>query len=811
MYTPYEIDASEGFSRGPPGGFLSAHSVGSAKETPGGPPLVEGGTALGATGNEVLVDSDVEDSPPLLCPPPPALQPAPAGTPAAVQGATGLESWLFCSFDSEAASLQPPNPPSQRSVWGRNLDRASLEAELKAAIEGPPGSLQWLHALSHVAADEQAAQAILDIAAMDPSFPCAGVQRQILLTLCSLSVDTSRINDVLNLVFGPTDQPAATDEQRIGRIIKKTTEAGALQERKMQQQLHRQTLFAGDEAWSFLWHLVGLAYQREAASPSSSQAAFRRCSALCFLCALQLSPFSLCSFEAALPVGALAAGGASSVLALEGLGGRGRVCSDTSFFLLVPPRQSPMQFLEAALNPSRVGRIMRRFCSLLLLQQRQAAVRMQQSLQQQLQEVAAKLQRLQELQECGEVNVKQQRQGLLLQKQQRELLQLQRRQQQWLAVLHAQQHRRWQLQQDEAVWKSGSRLFSHSLQVIGNDAEAIRFLRKAGEHPAVSGDTLVAWAACAARLKDAGEQQRVALIALDVLSPEEPYLWCILGLYFSCANLQDEAVEAFYKAIHLGDFFSEAFALCGRELTLQNQLEQASASVQGCTLPSSGSSFPAAYEVFEAGLSRHVPSYPLLYGLAALLQRQGKYAEAAQVICCCLRLFSSRVPQGLSRLAHCMHTAGHTQKAASLYKRATARNPRDAAPRLQLAMLQFDQGQNTEASHNLLLASRLSPHQKRKAWRHMNIAALLTRDSTESSRLHDEALQIWNGEIGSDPPTDAGTTSSQGVPPPSTSLNSLSNSPAKRISCNTLRVPLLESDMIILDNASGVALLSAGA
>ncbi|XP_026192493.1 uncharacterized protein LOC34617556 [Cyclospora cayetanensis] len=408
MYTPYEIDASEGFSRGPPGGFLSAHSVGSAKETPGGPPLVEGGTALGATGNEVLVDSDVEVYAYQLETAVAALsafrmkqqahaltelmqhniallrhRTPPAGTPAAVQGATGLESWLFCSFDSEAASLQPPNPPSQRSVWGRNLDRASLEAELKAAIEGPPGSLQWLHALSHVAADEQAAQAILDIAAMDPSFPCAGVQRQILLTLCSLSVDTSRINDVLNLVFGPTDQPAATDEQRIGRIIKKTTEAGALQERKvtaaaaacvtpvaaarsaagsrmesdvdppqMQQQLHRQTLFAGDEAWSFLWHLVGLAYQREAASPSSSQAAFRRCSALCFLCALQLSPFSLCSFEAALPVEAAARAVAAAASAATMVGCLARPATQA---LAATARRSSLEEWFASLQSLLAG------------------------------------------------------------------------------------------------------------------------------------------------------------------------------------------------------------------------------------------------------------------------------------------------------------------------------------------------------------------------------------------------------------------------------------------------------------------------
>lgn len=30
------------------------------------------------------------------------------------------------------------------------------------------------------------------------------------------------------------------------------------------------------------------------------------------------------------------------------------------------------------------------------------------------------------------------------------------------------------------------------------------------------------------------------------------------------------------QAIHLGDFFSDAFALCGKELAQQDQLEQAS-------------------------------------------------------------------------------------------------------------------------------------------------------------------------------------------------------------------------------------------
>lgn len=73
--------------------------------------------------------------------------------------------------------------------------------------------------------------------------------------------------------------------------------------------------------------------------------------------------------------------------------------------------------------------------------------------------------------------------------------------------------------------------------------------------------------------------------------------------------------------------------------------------------------------MFEVGLSRHVASYPLLSGFAGLLQRQEKPAEAAQVLCSCLRLFSSQVPTVLSRLAYCMYAAGHPQKAATLYKR----------------------------------------------------------------------------------------------------------------------------------------------
>lgn len=73
--------------------------------------------------------------------------------------------------------------------------------------------------------------------------------------------------------------------------------------------------------------------------------------------------------------------------------------------------------------------------------------------------------------------------------------------------------------------------------------------------------------------------------------------------------------------------------------------------------------------MFEVGLSRHVASYPLLSGFAGLLQRQEKHAEAAQVLCSCLRLFSSQVPTVLSRLAYCMYAAGHPQKAATLYKR----------------------------------------------------------------------------------------------------------------------------------------------
>ena len=65
--------------------------------------------------------------------------------------------------------------------------------------------------------------------------------------------------------------------------------------------------------------------------------------------------------------------------------------NDTSFFLLVPTRQSPVQFLEAALHPNRVARLMRRFCYLLLLQQQQAGARMQQQLQQQLDQVQEQL------------------------------------------------------------------------------------------------------------------------------------------------------------------------------------------------------------------------------------------------------------------------------------------------------------------------------------------------------------------------------------------------------------------------------------
>lgn len=143
------------------------------------------------------------------------------------------------------------------------------------------------------------------------------------------------------------------------------------------------------------------------------------------------------------------------------------VCNDTSFFLLVPPRQSPTQFLDAALNPNRVGRIMRRFCCLLLLQQQRAATRVQQQLEEQLEEVETQLKLLQQQLQSGPVDALQLSRGLWLEKQHRDLKQQQRQQQQWLRIMRAQQQRRWQLLQNELLWRSGSRLFSHTMRVIG--------------------------------------------------------------------------------------------------------------------------------------------------------------------------------------------------------------------------------------------------------------------------------------------------------------------------------------------------------
>lgn len=143
------------------------------------------------------------------------------------------------------------------------------------------------------------------------------------------------------------------------------------------------------------------------------------------------------------------------------------VCSDTSFFLLVPPRQSPTQFLDAALNPNRVGRIMRRFCCLLLLQQQRAATRMQHQLEEQLEQVETQLKLLQQQLQSGPVDALQLSRGLWLEKQHRNLRQQQRQQQQWLRIMRAQQQRRWQLLQNELLWRSGSRLFCHTMRVIG--------------------------------------------------------------------------------------------------------------------------------------------------------------------------------------------------------------------------------------------------------------------------------------------------------------------------------------------------------
>ncbi|CDJ43100.1 hypothetical protein, conserved [Eimeria tenella] len=466
------------------------------------------------------------DSVPLLCPPPPSLHPTPvtvaAGVGAAAAAAHTADktasdySWLFPSVGAESP-LELGMPQPHRSLCKRAVNRGPLEMELRAAVAGAPGSLQWLHALSRIATDEQASQTILDMAAADPGFPGGGVQRQVLLALCSLAVDTSRIHDTLNAVFGPPDQSAVTEEQRIGKIIKKMTEAGALQEQqateagmregttsafataaserqqgaaeKQKQQvlqfplLQKQTLFAGAEAWSFLWHLVGLAYQRglskqryplvRPAVVASSDAAPVLWVQLCgFLAAAAGSHLQRDSTEATKstletwfrirshimhPATFYASATAAFCL----------VCSDTSFFLLVPPRQSPTQFLDAALNPNRVGRIMRRFCCLLLLQQQRAATRMQHQLEEQLEQVETQLKLLQQQLQSGPVDALQLSRGLWLEKQHRNLRQQQRQQQQWLRIMRAQQQRRWQLLQNELLWRSGSRLFSHTMRVIG--------------------------------------------------------------------------------------------------------------------------------------------------------------------------------------------------------------------------------------------------------------------------------------------------------------------------------------------------------
>ncbi|KAL8429911.1 hypothetical protein Efla_004725 [Eimeria flavescens] len=719
---------------------LARHNSSTSSSTPSSSSS-SGRSGSSSEGSSLFAVSFLSPGAPLLLTPaPPAA--AEAAAAAAEEAAAADSSWLFKS----AAAAGATHAAAGLFGGGPRPGKEALHAQVSAAVGGPPGGLQWLHDLTRIAADEQAAHSILELAAADPSFPCKGVKRQILLTLCSLSVEGIRVHDALNAVFGPPEQQAATEEQRIGRIIRKSTEAGALEEKKaaaaaaaaaaqeatdhstspnehqnglqLQQQLQQQLLqqqsaFCGEEALAFLWHLIGLHYQREAATVSPQQASYRRCSSLCFLCALQLSPFSLCCFEAALPV----------------------VCSDTSFFLLIPPRRNPTQILEAALNPLRVARTMRRFCCLLLLQQQQAAADLQQLLQQQLLQVEAELHALQQETHHEDGPVLQQAKVRLLLQRQRQLQQQQQQQQQWLQQLRMQQQRRWELLQNQAVWRAGSRLLSHTFRVIANclllrergagvrvlqqlnawpllpgnslfflellgtahaaagrDAAAIEFFRKAARHAAASGAGLVTWAAAAARQRAVGDLQHAVLISLDRLSPDEPFFWAILGLYFSCVGLQDEAVEAFYKGIHLGDFYSEAFALCGKELTQQNQLEQ-------------------AYEVFEVGLSRHVPSYSLLSGFAALLQRQRRHSEAAHVLCCCLRLFGSHFPAALPRLAHCLYTAGHPARAAAILKRAVSANPREGSLLLQLGKLQLEAKQHEAALENLLAAARLSPQQ----------------------------------------------------------------------------------------------------
>ncbi|KAL8445774.1 hypothetical protein Emag_005010 [Eimeria magna] len=834
-------------------------------------------------------------APPLLCPPPPTAattaSATTAATAAAAAAADGDTSWLF-DFPAVAAAPQAAGQPSQRSLWGRSLERGPLEAELQAAVGGPQGGLQWLHALSLIASDDQAAQSIIEFAAADPGFPCEGVKRQILLALCSLSVEGTRVNGLC----------CAAEEQRIGRIIRKMTEAGALQEKKaaaaaaaaaaavaataaaerksskdasapiaeeqqlqqqqqqLQQQLQQQeqqlqqqrqqlqqllleqqSTFAGDEAWAFLWHLVGLLYQREAASSSSSQAAFRRCSALCFLCALQLSPFSLCCLEAALPVAvgaaaaaavaatAAAAVGAAAAAAVAAtaaafLSGRpgfsfaaaaaaaaavAAVCSDTSFFLLVPPRQSPSQILDAALNPKRVAKLMQRYCCLLLLQQQQAASRLQQQLQQQQQRIQSELHAVQQDTQYPEGPVLQQRRLQQLLQQQLELQEQQQQQQQWLQQLHKQQQRRWELQQNEAVWKAGSRLLSHTLRgsedlhdLMGFEvyqgqealdstrfAALLRVCRKAAKHPAASGGALVGWAAAAARQKAIGELLQVSLIALDRLSPEEPYFCSSARLMHAAVAVVAAAAAAVAAAaaacspaqvaIHLGDFFSEAFALCGGELTQQNQLEQLRVtksrdSCECCFRPIASAAAAVAVAAAAAGLRaekiRRGSTCFLL--LSSSLWMPFRCCSAAARA---LYVHRRAANQGRSSLQAVLHAN----------PRAVAANPREGGLRFQLGKLQLEAAQyelnacidfrglrvcvnsggtrkssggfsgvsSAAVSHVVVaVAAGVGLHARpavhvllskaysklgefRKSWHHMNTAALLTKKKTESARL----------------------------------------------------------------------------
>lgn len=129
------------------------------------------------SGGCVPLSDFTPDSVPLLCPPPPSLHPTPvtvaAGTGAAAGAAHTTDkrasdySWLFPSVGAESP-LELGAPPPHRSLCKRAVNRGPLEVELRAAVAGDPGSLQWLHALSRIATDEQASQTILDIAAADP-------------------------------------------------------------------------------------------------------------------------------------------------------------------------------------------------------------------------------------------------------------------------------------------------------------------------------------------------------------------------------------------------------------------------------------------------------------------------------------------------------------------------------------------------------------------------------------------------------------------------------------------------------------------